>query len=262
MRQIFDGHCHIDPQGGCDASLTYLHREAEACGITGILLNNIPGPQFGGVVGFENEQVLEKAAAHGGFFRVFPCINPSQEHAVDLVAIYKRHGAAGIKLHPRLHKFHVDGEACRAILREAGRLGLPTLICGFSDGLNLALGNTPEAFGRLALACPAARFAIGHACGHHILDAMMLAKAFDNIHLDLSFTPLYYRGSSVVNDIAYAIRSIKGRKTFWGTDFPDRPYAQTVEMSEKVFAEMNLDEPLLDKLFCSNIIDFLEGQHA
>lgn len=261
MKKIFDGHCHLDSKSGdCATALAELRREAEANGVAGILLLNIPGPQFGGVVGFENEEVIEKASAHGDFFRVFPCVNPLDADAAGRVATYKKLGASGIKLHPRLHIYKVDGDPCVNLLKAVGAEGLPAIICGFPDGLNIALGNTPDAFGRLALSCPETRIAIGHACGHRIIEAMMIAKAFNNIHLDISFSPLYYQGSSVMNDIAYSLKSIKGRKAFWGTDFPDRPYAKTVEMSESVFSNMELSETALDMIFSSNVLSFLNPE--
>ena len=135
---------------------------------------------------------------------------------------------------------------------------LPVIADCFPDGKNLYLGNTPNAFARLAEKLPDLKIAIGHAGGHKVLDALMVAKYYKNVYLDLSYTLLYYRDSSVLNDIAYAIKSIRAERIFWGTDYPERPYEETVKLSMQEFKKMGLPDAYLNAVLESNAERFLE----
>ena len=255
---MIDGHCHLDPTfQDCRKALDFLFQESKSAGIEKIVLLNIPGINFGDVQGFDNDEVIEGAKAYGDFFHVFPAINPLKPNAIDKVKIYQGLGVAGIKLHPRIHQYSLENQHCVDLVKEAGSVNLPVLICGFPDGLGLKLGNTPLAFGRLADKAPETRIAMGHAGGHHIIDAVMIAKACKNIYLDLSFSLLFYQDSSVLHDLSFAIRSLQGKKLFWGTDYPDRSYAATVEMSLAAFEGFQLTDVDKKAILSKNVFEFL-----
>ena len=252
---MIDAHCHLDVKlGAVEHSLASLHREAKANGVTQVFLMNIPGQSFGGPAGFDNAAVLRAAAAHGGFFQVFPEIDPKTSDAAELLRSFHALGAAGLKLHPRLRSFNVLEPGCVALVQTAGELGLPVMACAFPDGLNLKLGNDAARFAALAELAPNTRIAVGHAGGHHVLDFLMAAKTCKNLYLDLSFSPLYYRGSSVPGDLAFAVDSLRRRRVFWGTDFPDRPYADTVRLSSDFLSGVGDDGFL-----AANALEFLGG---
>ena len=239
---MIDAHCHLDAKlGAVDHALASLHREAKASGVSQVFLMNIPGPSFGGPDGFDNAAVLRAAAAHGGFFQVFPEIDPKPPDAAELLRSYQALGAAGLKLHPRLRAFNVLEPGCVALVQAAGALGLPVMACAFPDGLNLKLRNDAASFAALAELAPQARIAVGHAGGHHVLDFLMAAKTWKNLWLDLSFSPLYYRGASTPADLAFAVGSLRRQRVFWGTDHPDRPYAETVRLSADFLAGVGDD---------------------
>jgi predicted TIM-barrel fold metal-dependent hydrolase len=249
---VFDGHSHLDKRlGSASEALRALHRDASGAGVKGMILLNLPEE------GYENEVVLERAKGYGGFFRVFPSLVPGRKGVSEDIHRLKALGAAGLKMHPRLHGYRVDSDESAALADLAGRLGMPIMIDGFPDGKNISLGNLPDAFARLAEKAPEARIAIGHAGGHRILDALMAAKYFKNLYLDLSYTLLYYRDASITCDIAYAIESIRGEKVFWGSDYPDRPYGETIELSRKTIGEWNLPEDYLKRFFEDNVLLFL-----
>jgi predicted TIM-barrel fold metal-dependent hydrolase len=228
-----------------------LYNDAITSGVKGIVLLNLPE------VGFSNEKVIEEAKHFDGFFRVFPLLNPKIRGVLENINRLKNLGASGLKLHPRIHDYHIDCAECVALVCRAGELGIPVMIDGFPDGKNIAIGNLPESFARLAENASSSRIAIGHAGGHRLLDALMVAKYFKNLYLDLSYTLLYYRNSSISGDIAYAIKSIHGERIFWGSDYPDRPYGETVSLSLAEFKKMNLTEAHLLPVMENNARQFL-----
>ncbi len=249
---MIDGHCHLDKRLGTSFNAVQtLYGEAMRVGVKGIILLNLPEE------GFFNEKVIEEAKHFDGFFRVFPLLNPKESGVLENINRLKNLGASGVKLHPRIHGYRIDCEECAALVCRAGELGLPVMMDGFPDGKNIAIGNLPESFARLAEKVPSARIAIGHAGGHRLLDALMVAKYFKNLYLDLSYTLLYYRNASISSDIAYAIKSIRGERIFWGSDYPDRPYSETVSLSLAEFKKMNLAKAHLLPVMENNARQFL-----
>lgn len=249
---MIDGHCHLDKKiGVIHEAMENLYHAASAADVTGVILLNLPEE------GFDNLQVIEEAKYYNGFFRVFPSLNPMHDNVFERLLDLKASGAAGLKLHPRLHGYRVDCEECITLVSRAGILGIPVMIDGFPDGMNLSLGNLPETFARLAEKTPHTRIAIGHAGGHRIMDALMAAKYFKNLYMDLSYTLLYYRNSNLTKDIAYTVASIKAERIFWGSDYPDRPYSETISLSLAEIGKMDLMEEFLLPLLENNVKHFL-----
>lgn len=234
---MIDGHCHLsDAYSCCEEAMDALHAAARECGVNRITLLNIPE------LAYDNYEVLDKAKKFEGFFRIFPAVNPLDPIGESVIEKLKARGATGIKLHPRFHGYPIASENCISLVRIAGEVGLPVIIDCFPDAKNMSLNNFPVAFITLAEKAPATRIAICHSGGHYILDALMVAKYHRNIYLDISFTLLYYRQSSVIQDICYVIKSLRAERIFWGTDYPDRPYRNSVEFSMSEFARMDLSE--------------------
>lgn len=256
---ITDSLCHLDKKfGNAAKSAQFLASEAAPLGIGRIFLCNLPGKQFDGSEGYLNQEVME-AVKDNTLFCFFPGINPLESAAKKEIGKMKEAGASGIKLHPRLHGYNIECAECVSILQYAGKLNMPAIICGFPDGINIMLENTPEAFGRVAQKCPKSKIMMAHAGGHKILDAMMVMKRCPNLYLDISFSLLYYRGSNILNDIAYAIRSCKGKRFLWGTDYPDRPYEETVLESRKILDGFHLNEEYLKMILEHNPLEFLNN---
>jgi len=249
---MIDGHCHLDKRlGGLEPVMESLRREAWEAGVKGVILLNLPE------LAFENSVVLEAAERYGSYFRVFPGINPMRKNEHNQLHDYKKAGAKGLKLHPRIHNYSVECPECIDLLRQAGELKLPVLVDCFPDGKNIALGNLPRSFAWVAENVGNTRIAMGHAGGHHILDAMMVAKSFKNIFLDLSFTLLYYRNTNLSKDVEYVLRSMKFERIFWGTDYPDRPYQDSVRLSLREFDDMLIPKEKRPLLLSMNALSFL-----
>lgn len=251
---MIDGHCHLDKKAvSCEDAMRKLYEAASSAGVKKVILLNLPE------IGFDNNQVIQIAVKnYDGFFRVFPSVNPMGKSAGDELAQLKASGAAGLKLHPRLHGYPINSDECLNLLSRAAELKMPVMADCFPDGRNLFLGNTPEAFACLAEKLPDLKIAIGHAGGHKILGALMVAKYYKNVYLDLSYTLLYYRDSSVPIDIAFSIKSIRAERVFWGTDYPDRPYEETIKLSMQEFKKMGLSDAYLKGVLESNAERFLE----
>lgn len=256
---MIDSLCHLDLKlGTSQKAVAELYKQAKAAGISKIFLCNLPGCQFDGSHGFENESVLADLQQYNGFFKFFAGIDPDEKNTLKIIEKLKINGVSGIKLHPRLHRYNIESLNCIKAVEFAGKLDLPVIVCGFMDGLNLKLGNTPDVFGRLADKCPKTKILMAHAGGHKIIDSMMVMKSCQNLYLDISFTLLYFRACPrVMQDIKYVFESTKGKKILWGTDYPDRPYAETVKLAMVELNKMNLGLEIKKTILEQNPLKFL-----
>ena len=59
-----------------------------------------------------------------------------------------------------------------------------------------------------------------HAGGARVLDALLIADAFPHIYLETSFSLSYWIGSSIENDMAFAMRKLGRGRWVFGSDAP------------------------------------------
>lgn len=165
-------------------------------------------------------------------------------------------GFIGIKLHPRLHDFSLDDPKTIDLVRMAGLFSLPVLIDAFPDGSYLMSGFDPLSYSRLALACPDTKIIWAHMGGYRVLDFLMLSKRLPNVFLDFSYSLLYFEGSSVVQDIIFAMKSLKFKKVFYGSDYPDRSINISLNKTLEIFYKYGLIEEEIKKIMGENIKSF------
>lgn len=248
--RVIDAHLHLDPDAGdAQAAVRRLDADLGAAQITaGVLLHLDFHP-------WSMEEVagaLEESTRLMGFVNVRP-----GEGAIEQLKTAVGLGYRGLKLHPRLQSYAVDGEATVELVQVAGDLGLPVVVDAFPDGSWLLDGFDPRAFGRLGQLCPSARVVVAHFGGHHCIDVMMIAKRVPNLWIDLSYSLLYYRTSSVIADLVYACRSLRFERVMYGSDHPDRPVKDTLEASLEVLDEHGVRGDDLDRLMYTNAKELL-----
>ena len=246
-----DAHLHLDEKvdGTARGAARELSHQIDQAGIRRVLVLHLetqPWPA---------EEVAAAIAPHSTI-RAFINVHPGRPNA----ALVLRHGIEklgfiGLKLHPRLQQFGVDDEATVRLVQAAGEMGVPVLVDAFPDGTHLMQGFAPMRFAALARQCPGTRIIWAHMGGHHVLDFMMLAKRLPNVYFDCSYSLLYYRGSAVPMDMIYAMRSMQFDRVFYGSDYPDRPLADSLRLSLDLL-KSELDDRELDKLMFSNARQF------
>lgn len=207
----------------------------------------------------QNYDLTEIGKLISEFDRVecFVNINPfSQNASAELSEASSSYPFVGLKLHPRLQNFTLDDERVVTLCQSAGELKLPVLLDAFPDGTAIMNGFSALKFAELAKKCPNTKFIWAHFCGHYCIDAMMVAKRLPNVFLDLSFSLLYYRGSSVISDLMYCFKSMRYDRIFYGSDYPDRSIKNTLSESLDLFTDAKIDRTGLDKILYSNAKEF------
>jgi len=201
-------------------------------------------------------QAIEKNSRH---LIGFANINPmAKEGPTLLKQCIKEYNFKGLKLHPRLQNYSIEDPRTLKLVQLAGELNIPILIDAFPDGDWIMQGFSPLSFAGLAKKCPKTRIIIAHMGGHYVLDMMMLAKKIPNLYFDFSFSLLYYRKSSVIQDMMYAMGSMRYERIFYGSDYPDRSIAETLKLTLEIFRKEKLDQSVITCLMVSNAKEFFK----
>ena len=93
---------------------------------------------------------------------------------------------------------------------------------------------------------------LAHAGGYRPLDALMVLKANPNVHLDLSFSPIYFAGSSVTQDLEFVVRRSDPGRLLFGSDFPEAPIDATLGWLTGVFDRGEMPEAHRDAILGGN----------
>jgi predicted TIM-barrel fold metal-dependent hydrolase len=153
----------------------------------------------------------------------FASVHPSSDDAPARLRDYAARGARGVKLHPEMQRFFPDAEGAMAVYTECERLGLPILFHAGRSGIE------PEFMRKYALIrrweapvrdFPKVQFVLGHAGARDVDDAIALARANDNVWLEITG-----QGVTKLDEI---LRKVGPEKLVFGSDWPFYPLAATL----------------------------------
>jgi len=251
--KVIDMHLHLDEniKGDSKEALDFLSREMIKEGISKGLLLHL------NIHRFSFEELGLELSNYKNIY-CFVNINPMNKDAIfQLEKCIHELNYKGLKLHPRLNNYKADEPQVKKLFKRAYELGVPTLIDAFPDGNSLLSGDEAIQYGRLAQSCPDAPLIVAHFGGHRVIDMMLIAKRVPNIYLNIAYTLLYYRDSSITQDLVYAINSMKGERIFYGSDYPDRELGNSLKLSLDVFDKFNLSDELIKKILYTNAEKFI-----
>jgi len=95
---------------------------------------------------------------------------------------------------------------------------------------------------------------LAHGGGPKVFDAMSLALSYDDIYLDTSFSLIYWSGSSVIQDFAFALKKLECERIFYGSDYPNIGFDESLTNFKDFLRTYNFsmeeEENLLFNNFC------------
>lgn len=236
---LIDAHVHITENGiwfdtGVDASLRRLLIELENSPISRAIILPINRS-------VSNEYVAEVCNKYPDKVIGFATVNPLQgkNAVIELERAVNSLGLRGLKLHPRLQEFSPNDSRIVPVIKRAGELGIPIVFDAFPQGPGLIEDILPLNYDRLAKEVPKARIILAHSGGSRVLDALIVAKANANIYLDISYSMLYYQGSSVAKDFIFAIKKIGVERVIYGSDFPELGIRESFEAVDGMLSDLS-----------------------
>lgn len=244
--RVFDTHLHIDEKLGLVKGMQAVSEGLKEAGIERGLLLHLK------TQGWHMREVALEVAKYDNV-KAFVNVDPRSPTArEEMHEAIKELGYLGLKVHPRLLEHDLHGPEIKKLIGIADELSVPVLIDAFPDGTHLMQGFDLNRYCDLAKEFPRVKFIWAHMGGHYVLDFMMAAKRLPNVYFDTSYSLLYYRGSSIPQNMVYAITSMRGERVFYGSDYPDRGLKETLEQSLRVFREFGLVEEFQNKVLHGN----------
>ena len=84
-----------------------------------------------------------------------------------------------------------------------------------------------------------------------------MAKRLPNVYFDCSYSLLYYRGSSITQNIIYCMQSMRYERVFYGSDYPDRSGEDSLKLSVIEFEKFGVSKDNLQKVMGGNFAKLL-----
>jgi predicted TIM-barrel fold metal-dependent hydrolase len=234
---IVDCHTHIFEAGrggpfNLPCGADDLVREMDAHGVDVSVVLPLPGVA-------SNEFVQRECARHPG--RLTPLYNPEfdvmNETLRKMETFFGSYAPKGLKIHPRNQGVSVNDSVVAEVLHWAAEKALPVLFDVFPWGKSLDnLALHPLAYHQVAQKFPNLKLILAHAGGYKLMEAFMVAKSNVNVFLDISFTPLYFTGSSLAADCGFLCRRLPAGRVLYGSDFPSVHFGDSLEAARQLLA--------------------------
>jgi predicted TIM-barrel fold metal-dependent hydrolase len=211
-----------------------------------------------------NAFVAEHCAAHPELIG-FVSLNPLKPGTVaDDLRTYVASGHMhGVKLHPRLQGFTIEQlPAVIALVEQAAAYRVPILFDAFPHGSSFFRTQEVRMIHEVAQAVPQADIIMAHCGGIHVLEALMVVKSNRNVVVDVSFTPFWFAGSSVVSDLAFVLRKIGADRILHGSDSPEVLPQKAIEDTLALCAQCGFGESDREQIFAGNIQRLLARRAA
>jgi hypothetical protein len=182
------------------------------------------------------ETFIERAT-ESGVLGVVACVNPLELPMLTSLGRETLSKLVGLKLHPRVNEHDLDKSTVGDFFEATLDYGVPYYLCTFDDGKWAQIGVEVKDFVRLALNYPSGKFIWAHSGGHRVMEMMMSARRLENVYLETSFTPNYFRFGTVRMDFAYALWSFPRRRWLLGSDFPSFSQIEAIDAIGDIIRE-------------------------
>lgn len=235
---IIDFHTHVDsmPALGWEMPPEAI---LDGMGRAGVDVSVVTSIMDAPVLSDEGlDRMHRMVGAAKGQLRAMARLHPWSPEAPELLEYaVERLGFVGLKLHPVSTIASPSGEPTLALIREAERLGVPTLFHCADDNL-----TTPFEIEVAAQAVPGAAIVLGHSGGYaHGSDAIEVARRNSNVWLETACIP-YPRL------LKAAVEAIGADRLVFGSDAP----GAAVELELRKVRLLGLNDRDLERVLGGN----------
>jgi predicted TIM-barrel fold metal-dependent hydrolase len=211
---VIDAHAHVGPwfnfftpEPTADSMLRVMDR----CGVRMAVVSATRAISTDVLAG--NAEVMQMVRRHPRRFAGYAVFNPHQpESLADVERALDVPGIVGIKIHPDVQAYSVNGPLYAPIWQLAARRGVPILTHTFADSPY----SDPLRFDSIAARWPEVVILLGHSgvTGEGHRRAMTVAGAHPNLYLELcgSLTTGHW--------IQQMVASVGPERVLYGSDFP------------------------------------------
>lgn len=260
--KVIDGHTHVlpSPNIGKERNIlahdvraifrSYCDRleQAEVDHAISILLDEHFLEQDEAV-----DAMLEVKRESEKFSPVF-LIEPRSSDATALIDQIADIGGLGVKFHSHIQELGtMDIPQIKDVLSLIEDRNLLTIVDSNFAGEHLYDYNGVE-FGHTIAQQIDSPILLAHAGNINFLEAFATARAFENVWLGTSFTLPYFGGSSVGQDIAFAMDKMDMEKWVWGSDVPYNDQIDSKSRMKRFLQRHDLEQ-FQEDLFFENAME-------
>ena len=254
--QRFDSLVHVTTSGAWingrdDASLERLIRELDRAGVFRACLVGLPGVVENDDVRAAADRAGERLIPIAGFDP--PAFADTHSIARELASL-RSAGFRGIKLHPRLNDYDPLHPQVSGAINAAAEEQLVVFLDTLFRQPGRATLSAPDVIDRLVHLCPRAPMVLLHGGGSDVLKVAEIVRLHRRLILDVSYTLLAYRRSSVTADLRWVFETLDQRVVV-GSDMPEftpsDAFAEAERLAEGLPAEKwaNISAGNLTRLF-------------
>lgn len=243
--RIFDSHCHIYPEaiaprairgvdafyGGLpaepmDGTVNTLLRQSEALGIEKCIVHSVATKpeQVSHINQFIARSVAEAQGRFVGLGTLHPDSANVEADLEELVSL----GLKGVKLHPDIQRFPVDGDSAAPIFEMCRDRGLCVLV--HTGDYRYDFSNPPRV-ARMLQRFPGLNFIGAHFGGWSLwAEAAKTLSRYDNITVDCSSTFAWLTPEQVMP----LIQAYGSHRVMFGSDYPLFGQKPTMEAFDRL----------------------------
>jgi predicted TIM-barrel fold metal-dependent hydrolase len=260
---IIDSLTHVTPDGRWfatrhDASVDRLLREMDKAGTDKAVVVALADH-------IENNFVARTCASHADRLIAGASINPAKcgsakQAAAEARALLSDGEFRVLKLHPRWNGYDPLDPRCLGMLEEIASFPKPVPIwldTIFRNRTCLLRKPPMDAIEELAQRFPSLRIVLLHGGGSLLLQVAELIREHPNLTIDLSLTILYYRPSSLQEDIAFVLAK-RDRRAIAGSDFPEFCQSEYISAIQRAASDQALSEEKITGVLGRNLSHLLE----
>lgn len=230
---ILDAHAHVGPYNrffSADPSRAAMVRVMDRCGVTAAIVSSLLAVELDTAAG--NEETASVCAAYPDRFAGYLVINPWQDPAGQIDRWHDHPAFVGVKLHPDLHEYPLDGPRYAPVWEFAERTARPVLAHTWAGSPYDDLDHID----RVAASHPDVWLLAGHAgvAPGSFDRAVAVARRHPRVLLELCGSYVHGR------HIAEMVRSLGAEQVVFGSDFPFIDLRMS--LGRVVFAELSDDD--------------------
>lgn len=258
MIPIFDSLTHPTITGKWfqsknEASFANLKKDIEEQDFIGACVVGLNG-----VEGYNHKAFIDACSVSDKFIPIAG-LSPIGADIEKEITLIKATGYKGVKLHPRFGGFDLTNqkEELIKIFRECGRHNLVIMLCTYL-GCSIEVFPTKDPYWELVdiiSKTPETKLILMHGGTTRLLQYADIARFNKNILLDLSYTMMKYKESSLDLDMKYLFKTFD-QKICIGSDHPEFSLAEFRERAEEL-AE-GLESRKVENIFHKNITSFFK----
>jgi predicted TIM-barrel fold metal-dependent hydrolase len=165
-----------------------------------------------------------------------------------------KHNYKFIKIHPRiLKKDFSHKKFYTRVFREIKNTKLNILWCTF-DGWEQKASeiNQLDFLSKLVNIIPKNKIILMHGGGPNLLKFYEKFRFLENVYLDLSYTLMLYRNTSVENDMIFLLKNFD-KRILTGSDYPTFEIAQYIKVLKKLINKSKINRIKKNNILFKNI---------